>query len=47
MVKESIRDVEILEFIIYSCKHWKNINLIDSRSFYFGKTIEEYKNDLY
>ena len=45
MAKESIGNVGTLEFITYSSEHWKNINLIDSRGFDFGKPIECYQKD--
>lgn len=45
MAKESIGNVGTLEFISYSSNHWKNINLIDSRGFDFGKPIECYQKD--
>ena len=45
MAKESIGNVGTLEFISYSSNHWKNINLIDSRGFDFGKSIECYQKD--
>ena len=45
MAEESIGKVGTLDFISYSSKHWKNINLIDSRGFDFGKPIECYSKD--
>ena len=43
MAEESIGKIGTLEYNIYSSKHWKHVNLIDSRGLDFGQTFECYK----
>ena len=43
MAEESIGKVGTLDYKKYSSKHWKNINLIDSRGLDFGKSFQYYQ----
>ena len=45
MAEETFGKVGTLDYKKYSSKHWKNINLIDSRGLDFGKSFQHYQRE--